>query len=68
MCLAGHRQHLQTIPREAILVENRDLVFRSFPVMRRTASVAGDIARGRPQHFGCGPVAGEVPARFDELA
>jgi hypothetical protein len=32
------------IPGEAILVEDRELVHRSFPVMRRTAPVSGDIA------------------------
>ena len=53
---------------EAIFVEDRELVHRRLPVVRRAAPVGGDVAQRQPDQLGGRIVAGEVAARLDDLA
>ena len=54
--------------RESILVEDRELVHGSLPVVARAIPVFGDVAQRQPDQLGGRIVAGEVPARLDDLA
>jgi len=59
---------LPLVPCEAVLVEDRELVHRRLPAMRRPAPVSGDIAQRQPDQLAGRVVGGKVAARLDDLA
>ena len=54
--------------RETIFIKDRELVHSLLPVVRRTAPFGRDVAQRQPDQFAGRIVAGEVPARLDDLA
>lgn len=53
--------------RKAIRVEDRELVHRRLPVVRRAAPVGRDVAQRQPDQLGGRVVAREVTSRLDDL-
>jgi transposase len=53
---------------EAIGVENRKLVHRPLPVVRRPPPVSGDVSERQPDQLAGGLIAREVTAGLDDLA
>src|SRR5208282_5983813 len=53
---------------EAVAVEDRELVHRLLPVVRRLAPAGGNVARAEPYEFVCRVVGREMAACLDDLA
>jgi hypothetical protein len=53
---------------EALGVENRELIHRLLPVVRRSAPVGRDIAQRQPDQLARRVIARKVAARLDDLA
>jgi hypothetical protein len=54
--------------REMVGMENRKLIPRLLPVVRRSASVGRDVAQFQQDQFARRVIAREVAARLDDLA
>ena len=62
------RRILRGRPCEAFAVGNGELVHGLLPFLGCTPPVGRDVTQRQPQQLGGGIVAGEVPARLDDLA
>ena len=53
---------------KSVVVKNRKLVHRCFPVVTTLAPSRRDVAQSQPDQFGGGVIIGEMPARLDDFA
>lgn len=54
--------------REALIIEDSELVHRLSPLLGRPSPVGRDVAQGQPQQLGRCIIAGEVATGLDDLA
>ena len=59
---------LRVHAREAVLVEDCELIHCLLPVARRTAPIGGDVTQRQLDEFTCRLIGGEMPARLVDLA
>ena len=64
----SRRNILPLVPCEAILVQDRELVHRRLPVVRRPAPVGRDVAQRQPYQLAGRVVRREMAASLDDLA
>jgi len=51
-----------------LVSQDGELIHRLLPILGGTSPIGGDVAQGQPDQLGGGLVAGEMPARLDDLA